>query len=75
MPVSRCTKLELQAENTRLTAEVTGLREFVFDIDLGRENSNLQAQRAALQEFLQEQPPPEPFIAIKADDRHGYPTK
>jgi hypothetical protein len=33
MPVARRTKSELEVENARLSAEVTALREFVFDID------------------------------------------
>jgi hypothetical protein len=51
---------------------VAALRRFVFEIDLRRENSNLEAQRAALEKFLQEHPAPEPYIALKQIDAGGY---
>ena len=72
MPAARRTKAQLETDNARLTAEVTALREFVFDIDLGRENANLEAQRAALEKFLQEHRAPEPYIALKQIDAGGY---
>ena len=72
MPVTRRTKVELKAENTRLTTEVEALREFVFDLDLDLENASLQARRAALERFLQEHPAPEPFLPIKKIDAGTY---
>jgi hypothetical protein len=39
---------------------------FVFEIDLGQ--ANLEARRAALQEFLQQHPAPEPFLPLKKID-------
>jgi hypothetical protein len=38
MPAPRRTKLELEAETTRLATEVEALRKFVFEIDLGQAN-------------------------------------
>jgi hypothetical protein len=63
---ARRTKVELEAENTRLATEVEALRNFVFEIDLGQ--ANLEARRAALQEFLQQHPAPEPFLPLKKID-------
>jgi hypothetical protein len=51
MPTRR-TNAELLSENARLTTEVAALRRFVFEIDLTRENSNLEAQRSGAREIL-----------------------
>jgi len=53
MPARR-TKAELEIEVARLSTEAEVLRKFVFDLDLGQENANLEARRAALQEFLRD---------------------
>jgi hypothetical protein len=65
MPAPRRTNAQLEAENA-------ALRRFFFDLDLSRENSNLQAQLATLQAALP--PPSEPYIALKAADHHGHHT-
>jgi hypothetical protein len=47
MHAPRRTKAELESDNAGLTTEVTALRNFVFVLDLSRENAGLEAQRPA----------------------------
>jgi hypothetical protein len=59
-------------ENERLREERAELRAMLAAFKRAghsREIANLEAQLAA---FQAQQPPPEPYIALKAINRHGY---